>query len=190
MADYGRVKKLTAFVLCGSFALGIIAGVMCAKMLGAEYRGGLGTEAVLRVASGDVSVFCAVAGCMWPVFAAAAAGLTVYCRGVFPFLFFWRGASLAYGVSVIYGGFSGVRGPLIALGLIAPKNLLIAAGLLVLCMDAYAKTLGGKRIPEGEQCYVPDGAFYRRSAVAFLLALCAAGCTYHLGPWICGFGMI
>ena len=186
MQNYDRVKKITAIVLCGSFALGTVAGVLCADVLGAEYRAELGKEIVSRVAGEGVSYSAVVLGCLWPVFAAVAAGLTVYCRGVYPLLFFSRGVSFSYGVSVVYAGFSGIEGPVVALGLIAPKNLLLASGLLVLCMDAYAKTLGGKRSPRGEQCYAPDPAFYKRSVAAFLLALCAAGCAVHLSPSVCG----
>ena len=183
---YDRVKKLTAVILCGSFVFGVFAGVACARLIGTEFLGALSEEVFARIAMGAVSPFRAVAACLWPVLAAVSAGLTVYCRAVYPLLFFGRGVGFAYGVAAACSCFEGTKGIAVALGLIAPKNLLLGAGLLVLCMDSFAKTLGGKRKPEGEQCYVPDGAFYKRAVAAFFLSAMAAGYLVHLSPVVGG----
>ena len=183
---YDGIKKLTAFVLCGSFVLGAFAGVVCAEIQEKESLAAFADAALIRISNGGISPLRAVAACMWPIMAAISAGLTVYCRAVYPLLFFARGAGFAYGVFAVVSCFKGAKGVFLALGLIAPKNLLLGAGLLILCMDSFAKTLGGKRKPEGEQCYVPDGAFYKRSAAAFLCAAGAAGCLVYLSPFVGG----
>lgn len=183
---YDRVKKLTAVILCGSFVIGVFAGVFCARLIGTGLLAALSEEVFARIATGGVSPLRAVAACLWPVLAAVSAGMTVYCRAVYPMLFFGRGVSFAYGVAAVCSCFDGAKGVVISLGLVAPKNLLLGAGLMVLCMDSFAKTLGGKRKPEGEQCYVPDSAFYKRSAAAFLLAVMAAGYLVHFSPVVGG----
>ena len=172
--------------MCGSFVLGAFAGVACARLLGTEILASFAGEALARISMGGISPLRAVAACLWPAVAAISAGLTVYCRAVYPLLFFCRGAGFAYGVSAVCSCFEGAKGIVLALGIVAPKNLLLGAGLLILCMDSFAKTMGGKRKPEGEQCYVPDSAFYKRSVAAFLLAVCAAGCLVHLSPVVGG----
>lgn len=169
--DYERIKKITVVLLCAFFVLGTVAGVFLAD-----------------VQMPDAAAFCevrpvfAVLGCLGPVFAAIASGLTVYCRAAYPVIFFCRGLGAAYSVSVIYGADPTARGLLRALGMIGPRTVLLLCGLTVLCMDAYAKTLGGKRKPEGEQCYVPDKAFVRRSVICVCFAAAAALCVIYLSP--------
>ena len=71
---YDTVKKITAVVLCGSFALGSAAGVACAGIssgIGEE----LGPHIVNAVAGHKILPLRAFAGCLWPVFAAIASGL-------------------------------------------------------------------------------------------------------------------
>ena len=170
--------------MCGSFVLGVFIGVACAKTQGSEILSAFTLAVFDRISRGEISYIRAVAACLWQVFAAASAGLTVYCRAAYPLLFFGRGVGFAYGVAAVFSCFKGTKGVLLALGVVAPKNLLLGAGLLLLCMDSFAKTLGGKRAPQGEQCYVPDSAFYKRSVVALVLALFAAGSLVHLAPLV------
>ncbi|MBQ8898971.1 MAG: hypothetical protein IJY86_10975 [Clostridia bacterium] len=169
--DYERIKKITVVLLCAFFVLGTGAGVFLADVQGPN-----------AVEFGEVRPAIAVLGCFGPVFAAISAGLTVYCRAAYPVIFFCRGLGAAYSVSVIYGADTTARGLLRALGIIGPRTALLLCGLAVLCMDAYAKTLGGKRKPEGEQCYAPDKAFVRRSLICVCFAAAAALCVIYLSP--------
>ncbi len=171
---YERVKRITAAVLCSGFVLGAVAGVICAGMLPGGALAELGKNAVLGISGGQISLLRSVSGCCWPVFAAIAAGLTVYCRGVYPALFFVRGFAAAYSISAVYSVFQPEKSCVLALCVLGIKNLLLLAGLSLLCMDAYAKTLAGRRAPEGEQCYKPDRAFVKRAIISIFFAACAA----------------
>lgn len=177
--NYDRVKNLTAAVLCGSFVLGAAAGTALAASAGA---GETARAAVGLFAAGGASPVRAWAGCLLPVTAAAAAGLTVYCRAVVPALFFARGLSVSYAAAAVSGAVGGGRGALAALAALGPKDLLLTAALLTLCLDAYAKTLAGRRAPEGELFYAPDAAFLVRSAAALALSAGAALCSILLSP--------
>lgn len=182
--NYDRIKRMTAALLCGSFVIGAAAGAAAAGVVGEETREALGAAVLEYARTGSVGEVRAWAGCLAPVTAAIAAGMTVYCRAVYPLIFFLRGMTSAYAVAAVYGALGRGSGLAAALGIFGPKNALLLAGLLTLCLDAYAKTLAGKRRPEGEQCYAPDAAFVKRSVVSVLLAAGAALCAVYVSPWL------
>lgn len=182
--NYERIKRMTAALLCGSFAVGAAAGAAAAGAAGGESRAVLGMAVAQYAEKVSVNTVRAWAGCLAPVTAAIAAGMTVYCRAVYPLIFFVRGLASAYAVSAVYAALGRGTGFAAALAIFAPKNALLLAGLLILCMDAYAKTLAGLRCPEGEQFYVPDASFLKRTAVCLLLAAGAALCVIYVSPWL------
>lgn len=169
-------------MLCSGFGLGAAAGIFLVGLLDRSAAAELGRSVIEGFSSGGVSPWVAVLGCLGPALGAVAAGLTVYCRAVHPLIFFGRGLGTAYAVSAVYCASPDLEGIVAVLGIFGPRTVLMMAGLTVLCMDSYAKTLGGHRMPEGEQCYAPDKAFVVRSAVCVAFAAAAALCVIYLSP--------